>query len=374
MGRRSEVQAALTDKARLAGFFGALAVKERLKPDLHVRPLVAELFLTENCNLRCVSCACWRTTTKDELTTAEWMDVLDQLAAERIYKVNFTGGEPLVRRDAVELMRHATGSGIRHLHLNTNAILLTPQRITEVLDAGVRSFNVSIDGTRETHDLIRGRAGSFDTSIEHLRALTAAGSGLGLKIRMNFTVMRGNVTVLPDVARLAQELGVRLYLNLATDHTFLFQHEQVTEQAQVRDAELADVLQTLEELARRDPRGLPRYSDLRYIPKHFKDVVQADLPCAESQLKLMIHSRGEIGGCWGHAAGMSIRDKRIRDVIASPEYRAEHERLFRKQCVGCGSNYSLNLRWRPGTYVDDALWRRGRRSLLDELAPARLHD
>ena len=126
-------------------------------------------------------------------------------------------------------------------------------------------------------------------------------------------------------------------------------------------------------MARQDRRNLPRFSDLRYIPRHFADVVQADLPCAESQLKLMIHSRGEIGGCWGHAAGMSVRDRRIHDVIASPEYRAEHTQLFRKECVGCGSNYSLNLRWRPHTYVEDLLWRRGRRSLLDEVAAAR-HD
>ena len=224
--------ARVTDLARLGGFFLALTYKEHVKPDLHVRPLVAELFLTENCNLRCVSCACWRTTTKDELTTAEWMDVLEQLAQERIYKVNFTGGEPLMRRDAIELMRHATALGIKHLHLNSNAILLTPQRIAEVLDAGVRSFNISVDGTRETHDLIRGREGSFDTTVQHLRALAAEGHEHGIRIRMNFTVMRDNVSVLPDVARLAQELGVRLYLNLATDRTFLFVHEDVTEQTQ----------------------------------------------------------------------------------------------------------------------------------------------
>ena len=43
--------------------------------------------------------------------------------------------------------------------------------------------------------------------------------------------------------------------------------------------------------------------------------------------------------------------------------RREHARLFRKDCVGCGSNYSLNLRWRPGSYVEDVLWRVGRRTL-----------
>ena len=43
------------DKVRLARFFAQLAVKEHLAPGLRVRPLVAELFLTDNCNLKCVS-------------------------------------------------------------------------------------------------------------------------------------------------------------------------------------------------------------------------------------------------------------------------------------------------------------------------------
>ena len=158
------------DRARLGVFVGKLAVKEHLAPRLHVRPLVAELFLTDNCNLRCVSCACWRTVTRDELSTQEWLDVVDQLAALGILKANFTGGEPLLRRDAPAIMHHARRRGIRNLHLNTNATLLDDARRTEVLDAGVRSLNVSVDGPDgEVHDLIRGVSGSFDRTTWLLR-------------------------------------------------------------------------------------------------------------------------------------------------------------------------------------------------------------
>ena len=52
------------DWARLLSFFARLEIKERLAPQLHVRPLVAELFMTDNCNLRCVSCQCWREHTR----------------------------------------------------------------------------------------------------------------------------------------------------------------------------------------------------------------------------------------------------------------------------------------------------------------------
>lgn len=351
------------DAARLMRFFVALAIKERLKPDLHVKPLVAELFLTENCNLRCVSCACWREPTLNELSTEEWKDVITQLAQLPIYKANFTGGEPLIRRDAVELMRFARSAGIRHSHLNTNAILLTPAKLDEVLDAGVRSFNVSIDGPRTLHDRIRGRKGAFDRSIEHLRNLIAQRERYRLKVRMNFTVMRENASALPEIALLAQALGVQLYLNLATSQTFLFRHPAVDGQTRVPTRALEEGLSLLEQIARRDSRWLPRYSDLRYISRHFSDIVQCDLPCAESQLKLMIHSRGQIGGCWGHDPRFNVRDLRIAEVVAGEHYREEHARLFRKECAGCGSNYSLNLRWRPGTYFEDMLWRLGYRSV-----------
>jgi MoaA/NifB/PqqE/SkfB family radical SAM enzyme len=354
----------ISDKARLAWFFGRLAVKERIAPRLHVRPLVAELFLTDNCNLRCTSCGCWTTNTKGELSTPEWQDVLRQLVAMRIYKVNFTGGEPLIRPDAIALMAYARDAGIRHMHLNSNGIRLTPEVLDNVLAAGVRSFNISVDGpTGLVHDRIRGRLGAFETTTAHLRHLIAQRAAYGLKVRMNFTVMRDNVDHLPGIAELAQELGVALYLNLVTDKTFLFRTEAVSSQTDVAGDRLDRALAELETLARKDRRWLPRYSDLRYIRGHFSDLVQRDLPCAESQLKLMVHSRGEIGGCWAHDPNASVRERPIAAIVDDPAYRAEHAKLFRKECVGCGSNYSLNLRWRPGTYLADLQWRAGRRSL-----------
>lgn len=353
----------LGEALKLARFFGALAFKEHLRPNLHVRPLVAELFLTDNCNLRCVSCTCWHSTTTGELSTEEWKDVLRQLRDVGIMKVNFTGGEALVRRDAIELIRYAVAIGTPAVHLNTNGLLLTPTRREQILDAGVRSFNVSIDGPRAQHDAIRGRRGAFDRTMRHLDGLLSEREQYRLKVRMSFTVMRDTLDGLVEVAALAQERRVQLYLNLASDQTFLFRDRAVTEQRRIDPERLVAALGKLEARKRKNSRFLPRYSDLRYIPSHFSDIVQRDLPCAESQLKLMVHSRGEVGGCWGHDATTNVRERSIRAIVESRGYREEHARFFAKQCVGCGSNYSLNLRWRPGTYVQDALWRHNRRSL-----------
>lgn len=354
-------------KARLVRFFTALAVKEHVAPRLHVRPLVAEMFVTENCNLRCVSCACWRETTRDELSTEEWKGTLRELRQMGVLKVNVTGGEPLVRHDCVELLAYATEIGIPNLHLNTNGLLLDARRLQAVLGAGVRSFNISVDGPDAVvHDQIRGRRGAFAVTVAHLRALLAERERLGLKVRMNFTVMRANIAHLAGIARLAQELDVRLYLNLATDQTFLFRATGVDDLARVRDEPIREALVELEQVLRRDRRWLPRPAEFRYLRRHFAEPLQRSLPCAESQIKLMIHSRGEIGGCWGEDPAMNVRERSIADVVDSAHYRQEHTRLFRKECVGCGSNYSLNLRLRPNSYLTDLRWRL-RRVPLDQL-------
>ncbi len=363
------MRAELMRMTRLVGFFGRLAIKEHLVPGLHVRPLVGELFLTENCNLRCRSCACWRKTTREEMSTSDWRQVIEQLADLRFIKLNFTGGEPLLRQDAAELMAHARDLGVPDLHLNTNGILLTDRRRAEVLEAGIRSFNISLDGPDpESHDALRGREGAFRTTLSHLQALLREGESTDIAVRICFTVMKDNLDQVPAMAALASRLGVRLYLNLARDSPFLFGDPEASELARVDQSHIDDMLRRLEPRARGNPRHLPDYAQLRYLRTHFVDRLQAAVPCAESQLKLMIDSRGGVGGCWGHEPEHDMRSHRIAEIVDGPRYRERHAAFFCKQCRGCGSNYALNLRWRPRNHLEGAFWRLGRLHLVPEVS------
>lgn len=344
-------------KLQLVKFFLLLYVKEHWLSKLNVRPLVAELFMTENCNLRCVSCTCWHEFTRNELSTCEWKNVIEQLIDLDFIKLNFTGGEPLLRKDLVELIEYASSQGELEIHLNTNAILLTPEKLQQLLDAGVRSFNISLDAPNSaTHNLIRGRDKAFETTIKHLRHLSTQKKQYGLKIRVNFTVMKDNYTYLPQMAELVRDLDVRLYLNLASDQTFLFRDNRVTQLMQVDLPGLKETLKQMVELKKKYPKHLPSFVDFKYIEKHFQDIIQREIPCAESQLKLMIHSQGQIGGCWGHDPKFNVREKSVKEILGSSEYIESHAAFFKKQCVGCGSNYSLNLRWRPSSWIRNFMW------------------
>jgi len=350
----------LRHTARLASFFGSLMVKRWLLPNLDVQPVVAELFLTDNCNLRCISCACWRTETPDELSRQEWFGVIQQLGELGFVKLNFTGGEALLRPDIQDIVHYASSHTDARLHMNTNAILLTPAMSQELIAAGIRSFNVSFDGaTPEMHDRIRGQRGAFELTMEHFRELVRMRDKYGLQLRMCFTVLRKNICQLVDIAKLAQELRVRLFFNVVTDHTFLFRGYNIVSLGNVDDGSLDAALNQLLDWKRKKPEFIPRYAVLCYIGDHFKDQLQKDLPCVESNLKLMVHSQGQVGGCWAHDPPFSVRKESISKIIGSAQFRRIQTDLFFKRCRGCGSNHSLNLKLEPRALMYDALWEAG---------------
>lgn len=339
---------------KLIRFFASLSLKEHLYPALKTRPLVAELFLTQNCNLRCISCTCWRKHTDNELSTYEWKDVIRQLATLGFIKLNFNGGEALTRPDLLELMQYAGKISGADLHLATNGILLEPAIQKEIIAAGVRNFNVSLDGSSaDIHDMIRGQRGAFHRTTTNLFNLIALRNRYGLNIRICFTVMRDNIHDVPNMVAFAREMRTKLYLNLVSDRTFLFRHQDVSKQMIVSMRQIEQMLQEIAPLVKDSGSILPRFSDLAYVRKHFSDIIQHTIPCAESQLKVMIRSDGGLGGCWGHDPVTSVRTVAIRDFLDSPFYHRQQAAFFRKQCTGCGSNYSLNQRWRPSTYCLD---------------------
>ena len=75
-------------------------------------------------------------------------------------------------------MAHAYQRGIRNLHVNTNAVLLDDRRRDAVLDAGVRSFNISVDGPRaEVHERVRGVPGSFAKTVATSSECSSSATG-----------------------------------------------------------------------------------------------------------------------------------------------------------------------------------------------------
>lgn len=163
----------------------------------------AEIRLTKECNLRCIHCSARAGSKGDfELGTEETKEILRQLAEMGALYVVFTGGEPLLRKDLIELVKHSVVLGLR-VSVDSNGTLLSAEKASMLKDAGVSTVQVSIDGSEKLHNAIRGD-GAFERAVEGLTNSVAA----GIYTTINFTISKINMGEIPDVVRLAEEIGV----------------------------------------------------------------------------------------------------------------------------------------------------------------------
>src|SRR5215216_1415257 len=119
--------------------------------DTFMRPITyLRLSVTDRCDLRCAYCMPERMTflPKAEVLTLEELRALAlAFVARGVRKIRLTGGEPLVRRDMIELVRalgRELGSGLDELTMTTNGMRLA-EFAPALEDAGVRRINVSLD-------------------------------------------------------------------------------------------------------------------------------------------------------------------------------------------------------------------------------------
>ena len=129
------------------------------------RPVVVWA-VTKACNLHCVHCyaSAGAGAAPNELTHEEGLTLLDNLKQFNVPAVLFSGGEPLMRSDTLELMAYAQALGLP-CTLSTNGVLIDDQMADRLAEIGLRYAGISIDGTRKCHDKLRGMAGAFDATM-----------------------------------------------------------------------------------------------------------------------------------------------------------------------------------------------------------------
>jgi 12,18-didecarboxysiroheme deacetylase len=153
--------------------------------------------VTSRCNLACTHCyaaAGGADAPRDELSTSEACAFIDDLAAFGCPVLLFSGGEPFVRPDILQLARHAVAKGLRVV-FSTNGTLIDAALAAEIKAVGVSYAGLSIDGAEATHDRFRACPGAFRRSLAGIRACREAGIKVGLRV----TMTRDNIADLPAI-------------------------------------------------------------------------------------------------------------------------------------------------------------------------------
>ena len=159
---------------------------------------------TKTCNLKCMHCYAGSDARRyDELSTDEAKAMIDDLAAFGSPVLLFSGGEPCMRSDLVELMSYAKSAGMRVV-LSTNGTLITPELAESYAEVGLSYVGVSLDGGEETHDRFRGIEGSFARAMDGLGNAQKA----GIKVGLRMTVNKLNYAEIDDVFDIMRERSI----------------------------------------------------------------------------------------------------------------------------------------------------------------------
>jgi radical SAM protein with 4Fe4S-binding SPASM domain len=141
--------------------------------------------VTRTCNLACVHCAADSAAEAypGELSTAEGRALLDDLAQFGVRDVVLAGGEPLVRRDTLELIEYGRALGLTFT-LFTNGTLLDLGTARRIRESRVRSVDVALDGIGATNDMLRGKRRAFERAVQGIRNCKAVGQTVALRLTL----------------------------------------------------------------------------------------------------------------------------------------------------------------------------------------------
>ena len=298
--------------------FGATPVMDRLisrTVEKH-RPLSVHFDLTYRCNERCVHCYLDHDD-HGEMTTAECLAVLEELARAGTLFLTFSGGEIFLRPDLFEILAAA-----RRLHfdisLKTNALLITPARAARLREFRVRRVQISVYSDDPTvHDAITKVPGSLRRTLAAIPLLIEA----GLQVKLACPLMPENLMAYRGVMALAEKLGVPYVLDLTI--TPMMDGSETT---LAHRASVSSLLPVLRDPALHACKPRPdshSFSGREAIPAVTGSAVSSgiessayeDLPCSAGHNSCYISPYGDVLPCvqLPQAAG-NLRREKFEDI------------------------------------------------------------
>ena len=168
-------------------------------------PVLVSYAITRRCDLKCPHCysESIEQPHPDELNTEEAKQLISEIADLGTRMLIFDGGEPTLREDLPELVKHAYDGGLTPL-LGSHGMTLTESFARKLKDAGLKCVAISLDGAKpQTHDRFRGLEGAWEKTIERMKNC----GKVGLRFQIDALVHKYNYTELPEVVEIGKRYG-----------------------------------------------------------------------------------------------------------------------------------------------------------------------
>lgn len=159
--------------------------------------------ITSRCNLRCKHCYQGDRESRQEMGKADIYRILAEVHKIGINGIIFTGGEPFLRSDLLDILKFSKKIGIDRITVITNGTLITEDVAKALKDMSIHVV-LSLDGSQLIHDRIRG-TGSYEHTLKGLETLRKK----GVEVTLAFTILKTNLTEYEHIINVARKFDVR---------------------------------------------------------------------------------------------------------------------------------------------------------------------
>lgn len=303
-------------------------------------PEFVSVGITLSCCARCRICTHWKEPVDraEELTIDEIRNIIMQLSRMGVPKLDLTGGEPLMRKDVtIEAARCAKYYGLETF-ITTNAMLMDESTARELLRAGIKYFNISLDGaTAGTHDYVRGVKGCFDRAMDAIKALKRwrPTDNPGAWISLTTVVNDRSLDELVDIARLVDRLDLEgVTFNPHVIDSYRWERgDYDTDEFWIKGERIAKLRSAMAEIMEIKRAGGRIHNDvelLKQIPDYFEQRERFDPGiCLAGYRNMYINSFGFVDVC-AKGPKVNVREASIRSIWRS--LRFYHTRLKIRGC------------------------------------------
>jgi len=296
------------------------------------RPVQVYCLLTYRCNARCKMCDHWRLEHyPEELPASVWIDTLRDLKGfSPGAHVQFTGGEVLMKKDFLEILKWCGDNGLS-AGMVTNAGMITREIAEQLVDCRPNNINISVDSPyHEIHDEFRGREGFLTKVIEGIGFLRDASekSGIELAISIKPTLSKQNLESMPLLLEKAVSWGATM-VNIQP----LAVRTKETVGMDIADAE--GVEEIFEKLLDMKEKGYPLVNSKRIFDSWIRPEPTAKKkPCTVGLRMLEILSDGTVQFC----SHIDMRIGNISETPISKLWRSPQAKIMRQKTVVCRYN------------------------------------
>ncbi len=306
-----------------------------------VRLTRVNLCITNNCNLHCRMCDYpINKINEKELSFSQIISFIDDAHTIGLKRLELSGGEPMIRKDIFEIIKHATDLSIK-TDLMSNGTLMEGKEVELLVGAGLNEVTISLEGFEELNNTMRGN-GHFRKAVSAITEFRKYEHQMDA-IRVGITVSKYNFEqLLQFVKFLYEDMGIKA-ISFSPFQREMLQpknYEQRKDIFEITSKEMPFLVEEfnkiIEYIKFKNIDYLPE-SFLIRIPNYFAgDRLIPEYGCHEPLDSCAVDASGKVYPCWGEPVCVGdITQTSILDIVHNNDYQFFCDKAINKRCKGC---------------------------------------